>query len=794
VIAPRWRKVLADIAEHPLRAALAVLAMAAGVFGVGFILSSYAVLGRELGRTFEETRPASAVLLLDRLGPGLADSVRAMPGVADAEARPYLRGQLRVSDHTVPLMLFVVPDFGDVRLDRFVHEAGAWPPADDAFLVERSALSVTGARLGDRVTAKMAGGSESDVVIAGSVHAAGLPPGWMDHVVTGFVGSRSILRADPAAEVPAVRFLVAERPRDRAHIQDVASEVRARVEAAGYHVRRVDVPEPGRHPHAAQMDTFLFLLGAFGALALVLSAIVVASLIHALVAEQVRQIGVMKSLGARDGQISALYLGQVAILAVAALAIGIPAGVAGGRAYVAFATNMLNANVVSNAVPLWVFLVQVLVGLGVPLLVALVPVRRASRVTVREALADRGTSGAAFGTRRLERALLAVPGLPRPLALWLRSTLQRRARLTLTVATLAMGGAVFVAAINVSAAWQGALARDGATKQYDLDVQFPRPTSTALLQGVIGSLPAVAHMETYSSGSADLVGSLGGESQRVALLGAAPGSPMLAPRLIAGRWLRAGDDSAVVVNQAALRAVPGLALGDSLRATIRGRTLAWPIVGVVKELHPGPAAYALPAAVRAATGDADSLARGARIMLAGHDDASQRAGQASLQSALEGSGIEGAGITRLLDLRKAFADHLIIIYTALYLAAALVVLVGGIGLTSTLLLNVFERTREIGVLRAIGAAPRVIAQNVVIEGVVIGVLSWFLALVATIPATLLLDALTGKMFVNAPVDFVFSAQAAGAWLLLVVVLAALGSLYPAWRAARLTVREVLAHE
>ena len=793
MIAPRWRKVLADIAEHPLRAALAVLAMAAGVFGIGFILSAYAVLGRELARTFEETRPASAVLLLDTLGPGLVDSVRAMPGVADAEARPYLRGQVRVGDHTAPLMLFVVSDFGDVRLDRFKHEAGAWPPADDAILVERSGLSVAGVRVGDRVLAKMAGGLESEVTVAGTVHAAGLAPGWMDHVVTGFVGPRSILRADAAAETPALRFLVAERPRDRAHIQEVAAGVRRRVEAVGYAVRRVDIPEPGRHPHAAQMDTFLFLLGAFGALALVLSAIVVASLIHALVAEQVRQIGVMKSLGAKDDQIAALYLGQVAILALAALALGIPAGVAGGRAYVAFAANMLNADVVSSAVPLWVYAAQVVIGLGVPLLVALVPVRRASRVTVREALADRGTSGPAFGTRRLERALLALPGLPRPLALWLRSTLQRRSRLMLTVATLAMGGAVFVAAINVSAAWKSAIARDGATRQYDLDVQFPR-TPAARIEDALRELPEVARVELYPSGSADLVGSLGGESQRVALLGATPGSPMLAPRVIAGRWLRASDDSAVVVNQAALRAVPGLTLGDSLKATIRDRTVAWPIVGIVKELHPGPAAYALPAAVRAATGDADSLARGARVVLAGHDDAAQRAGQARIQRALESAGVEGAGITRLLDQRKAFADHLVIIYTALYLAAALVVLVGGIGLTSTLLLNVFERTREIGVLRAIGAAPRVIAMNVVIEGVVIGVLSWFVALVATLPATLLLDTLTGKMFINAPVDFVFSAEAAGAWLLLVVVLAALGSLYPAWRAARLTVREALAHE
>lgn len=793
MIAPRWRKVLADIADHPLRSALAVLAMAAGVFGVGFILTAWAVLGRELARTFEETRPASAILSLSVVRPGLVDSVRAMPGVGDAEARSVLRGQVRVGDQSVPLFLFVVPDFADVRLGRFRPEAGAWPPGDDAFLIERSALQLTGARLGDRITVKIAGGAAREVRIAGSVHAAGLAPGWMDHIVTGFVGPGSILCADPAAESPALRFVVAERPRDRAHIAGVARQVRARLEAAGIGVRRVDLPEPGRHPHAAQMDTFLFLLGAFGALALVLSAIVVASLIHALVAEQVRQIGIMKAIGARDGQVAALYLGQVALLALAALAFGIPAGIAGGRGYVAFASNMLNASVASDAVPLWVFAVQVVIGLGVPLAVALVPVRRAARITVREALADRGV-GPAFGGRRLERALMNVRALPRPLALWLRSTLQRRTRLALTVATLAMGGAVFLAALNVSEAWESALAKDAAVRRYDLEVQLPRPTPGARLEHALAGQPGVAAIELVSSGVADLEGSLGGESQRVGLVGAAPGTPMLDPRLIAGRWLAPGDDSAVVVNQAALRAVPGLALGDSLPATMRGRRLAWPIVGVVKELHPGPVAYALPASVRAASGDPDSLVRGVRVVLRDHGDTAERAGATAVERALEGAGIEGASIARLADRRKAFADHLVIIYSALFLAASLVVLVGGLGLTSTLLLNVFERTREIGILCAIGASPRVIARNVVIEGVAIGVLSWGVALVATIPATAALNHLTGRMFIGAPVDFVFSAGAAGAWLLLVVVLAALGSLYPAWRAARLTVREALAHE
>ena len=132
MIAPRWRKVLRDIAETPLRTALAVAAMAAGAFGVGTILTSYSILTRELKTTYSDTRPASAILVMDgTVDDALVDSVRRVPGVSDAEARPVIGGRLRVGNNQwVPLVLFVVRDFRDLRMDRFVPDSGAWPPGD----------------------------------------------------------------------------------------------------------------------------------------------------------------------------------------------------------------------------------------------------------------------------------------------------------------------------------------------------------------------------------------------------------------------------------------------------------------------------------------------------------------------------------------------------------------------------------------------------------------------------------------------------------------------------------------
>src|SRR5207237_2498053 len=91
VIAPRWRKVLRDITGTPLRTSLAIIAMAIGAFGVSMILTSYSILTRELKTTYTDTRPASAILILDApVTDALVDTARRVPGVADAEARPVI--------------------------------------------------------------------------------------------------------------------------------------------------------------------------------------------------------------------------------------------------------------------------------------------------------------------------------------------------------------------------------------------------------------------------------------------------------------------------------------------------------------------------------------------------------------------------------------------------------------------------------------------------------------------------------------------------------------------------------
>ena len=90
-----WRKVLRDVWRERTRTLLVVLAIALGIAGFLAVLSTYAILRRELNRGYLATNPASAVLVTDAIDEALLASIVARDDVSDADARRVLSGRIR---------------------------------------------------------------------------------------------------------------------------------------------------------------------------------------------------------------------------------------------------------------------------------------------------------------------------------------------------------------------------------------------------------------------------------------------------------------------------------------------------------------------------------------------------------------------------------------------------------------------------------------------------------------------------------------------------------------------------
>jgi putative ABC transport system permease protein len=778
------RKVLSDLSQEGVRTVLVVFATAAGIAGFLAVLSAFAVLTRELNRGYLATNPASASLQMDSVDDGLLAAVRANPEIGAADARRNVAGRIRTAKgdwHT--LKLFVMNDFAGMKLSKVDPELGKWPPSTGDLLIERDALGITRAQVGDTVTVKTAHGKEQTLRLSGSVHDVGQAQARMENIVYGYITLDTLAQLGEASYLDRLNIVVAANGFDKAHIQDVAVGIRKLAERRGHVVRGVDIPNPGEHPHAHVMGLLLLAMSSFGFGILAMSGVLVVNMVTATMALQIRQIGVMKAIGAGSGQVAAIYLKQTLQLGTAAIVVAIPIGVVGGRALCRSMAGFLNFDMASFAAPVWVYLLAALAGWGVPLLAAAVPVWQGSRVSVRLALAG-GRTSSTFGESRFDRAVARAGGPLRPVLLAFRNSLRRRIRLALTMTTLVAGGVFFLAGLDIRTSMIHTLDDVFATRKFDLTVNLGATMPLDKLERAVGNTAGVSRSEGWIVTDGSL-----GKTERFTVTGLPTKTRLMKLQIVEGRDLAAGDTDAMVVNAELAGRNKSFAVGQRVSLRISQAYVVVRVVGMAREGFSPPGAY-VPRELAGRSGTANVI----RVALDRTDHASLEIVKTALGRNLELEGFRAESMSGTADARFAFDQHMVMIYVFLVVVAAIIAGIGGLGLMTTMSLNVLERRREIGVLRAIGAAPRDVLVLVITEGVAMAVASWAIAAIAAWPvARVLGDFLWTRVF-TAGLDFRFEPSGLGVWLAASLVIGTVGSLWPAWNASRITVREALSHE
>ncbi|NJP05534.1 MAG: FtsX-like permease family protein [Chloroflexaceae bacterium] len=263
------------------------------------------------------------------------------------------------------------------------------------------------------------------------------------------------------------------------------------------------------------------------------------------------------------------------------------------------------------------------------------------------------------------------------------------------------------------------------------------------------------------------------------------------PRL---RWLLPADENAIVVSANLLNDEPDLAIGDDMVLTINQREISWTIVGAFQGLGNAPIAYA----------NADYFDRKVRQVgetrqiLLTIEPSGNSAAQAQVATQVEelfrSRGIRVSDTTTATALRELNERQFNIITLLLTIMALLIALVGGMGLAGTMSINVLERTREIGVMRAIGASDGTVLQLVLVEGLFIGLFSWAIGGLLAFPLSQFLSNQVGQLFTGAPLIYTFSVDGLITWFFGVIFLSVVASGLPARNAIRLTVRDVLAYD
>jgi len=798
MLKPRWRKVLQDLWGNKVRTALVVFSIAIGVFAIGMIVGTRVMLLEDLSSNYQATNPASAIVFTSNFDDDFVDTIRRLPGVQEAEGRRSVRARLQIGpDAWRTLDVEVIADYDAMRLNKIAPVSGAWPPPPNSLLLERSALELANAQVGDTVVVERADGRLRELPILGLVHDMNREPPQFSGRPVAFVTLDTLEWLGFSRDFDELHLLVAGDTLDKAHIKAVARQVEDKVEKSGRPIFFTWIPEPGEHPAQTIVDPMLVILGVLGALSLFASSFLVINIINGLLSQQMQQIGIMKAVGARRRQIVQMYLTAVIILGLLALVLAVPLGGLAAYAFTRYIASLINFDLTGFRVPLQAVLVMVSVGIIVPLLAALIPVIKGAGVTVREAISSYGLAQGGFGANLLDRAVAWLSGsvlrLSRPMRISLRNTIRRKARLVLTLLTLTLGGSIFIGILSVHASLLATLDDALAYYAYDVDVNLNRPYRIDLLRREALQVPGVVDADSWLGATARRVRPDGEESPNINLLGTTAVTNLIRPTLLAGRWLQSDDTNAVVVNTEVTKEESDVQVGDTIVLKIDGRAREWRVVGLVQGLLTGPVAYAnrpyLERELRSV-----GRAAGIQVITASHDPAFQDEVARRLREQFEAAGIQVGSTRTTGEIRGSieFQFNLLVIFLAVM--AILIATVGGLGLTGTMSINVLERTREIGVMRALGASDGSVLRIVLVEGLFVGFISWLLGALFALPIGQVLSNMVGNAFLQNPLTYVFSLPGAFGWLVAVLLIAALASLLPAWNAAQLSVRQTLAYE
>jgi putative ABC transport system permease protein len=342
-----------------------------------------------------------------------------------------------------------------------------------------------------------------------------------------------------------------------------------------------------------------------------------------------------------------------------------------------------------------------------------------------------------------------------------------------------------------------------AQQAWDAEADLAGFAEASALEDTVATLPGVTGVETWSmvpttvareTDEVEVTGTYPDQGHGSRFLAAVPpDTTMVRAPLETGRWLRAGDTDAIVLNRGATGGLlPEAKVGDTVVLIVDGRRTTWHVAGFVKQKFGGPSAFVTTEGFAAATGH-QGLANRVEIGGDDHSDAGQSTIAEQARRALTDSGVAVQVAMPAGRLAGVIDGHVYAAGWTLLVIAIVIAIVGYVGMASTMSTSVLERIREFGIMHAIGAPRSAVRRIVAAEGLFTALASCLLAIPLGLAIAAALNRMVGKMIDGDPLPMRISWPANAIWLTALLAGALLATLAPARRASRITVREALAY-
>jgi putative ABC transport system permease protein len=797
LLKPRWSKVFSDLWGDKTRSALVVASIAVGVFAVGMIITAFVILSEDINTSYAAANPVNIEIWTEPFHEDLVRVIEKVPGVEDIEGRHMVPIRARRgAEIWQGLTLVGINEFEKLSINQLSTIEGTQLPGRNELIVSQDIMNETGFHVGDEIEIELPDGSTHQLVVAGLVRDQTTAEYDADITVNAFATQDTLRSMGSGNFFNRLLITVEGDGSNEEFISAVAADVEDKMEDHQRGVYRTDESLSNAHPMTDILLAMMGVLGALGILITILSASLIINTLNALLTQQLRQIGVMKLVGARSFQILGMYLALIVVYALIALVLAVPLGTIAGNSLARYVTDMMSANLQGFRIVPIAIIGQVVIAFLIPLGAGYFPVNKGARTNVQRAISSYRPRIGSTSRNLLNLSGRWVRWISRPILLSFRNTFRKKGRLVLTIFTLTIGGAVFIAVFNVRASMNDFM--DELMRHFlgDVTVSFKEPYKITKVERDLLALPGIIGVEGWGGARGEILDQNGDLVTGITIIAPPLDTQLFDPDIMAGRWLLPNEERAMVVSDTIYNDYPELNPGDTLNVEIAGnREEIWEVVGIYRfvDMLGDPMAYANFNYV-ASKINMPNQAFSFRII-------TDRAGGTSLQELIQYIDVHladrGYAVRSILNgntMRENAGTGVNILVIFLLIMAMLTAFVGSIGLMGTMSINVLERTREIGVMRTIGAVDLVVMQSVIIEGLVIGLITWFLAIGLSYPISSVLLNIIGETMAGSSFALIVTPVGILLWLVIVIVLSIIASIMPARNAARLTINEVLAYE
>ena len=723
MISAHSRRSSRELTRRRGRSALTIATIAVAIAGVWL----FAIPGN-VDATMQQ-RVRSDAMHTARLAPTAADltpaqlaSLRSVDNVAALDTRTLARTEIRLDGRIQGVILVGVADFERQSVNVVSLTAGAFPGRPNQLITDAE-----NARTGRFSGA--AGGSVEVRTHTGRWERFGISGSGGTIRYSSEVGQDAPVLYMSNADVQRVMDYPAPNSIDVVAVDASPTAVNAMVTELRIELATefddiaywdvLEVWRPGTWPGSEDFGNFRVVFYVIAGIALVSALILIFTTMNTMVREQTREIGVMKAIGGTRRTVATGFLRTALMLGGLGTAIGVAVGIPLSNWLMTFMSAEFGGTSIGWRISGLALLLSIVVGLGGTAAASWPALRRVSRITVRDALEDHGVV-AAYGLRPLDRAVARFPIASRRGRMGLRNATRRAGRtaatavpIGLAVGTMLAFGSVLITAVNEDL---NSFDLEGA----DIILWNRDPGLDEAAGGLIASVPQVesAHPMVYSSVELD------GEKYVWGL----PAVSTYDHDVIAGRWFspeEADNAARVVVVGEALARQTGLVVGDVVTVETRRGPIDLDVIGVDGQLVNNGQGLFVP--FRTVLDYEGWTTGNYWVRTVDPEPATVDSAAAGIHQVLERDGYRVESSLRYIDRNQNMAENRLIVTVVMAMGLP-VVAIGMIGLASAMASNVLDRTREIGILRSVGARRRDLRAMFRAEGITIALLGWLLGI------------------------------------------------------------------